>query len=105
KSEALRLAELPNEEFDQLCVELERLQTVITRTAATTAASIAIKLRCVLDAMVDERSAHAAVLNGGIADAGYVSKAETAEQMLWCMREQVEGGSSALAPIRQGIGG
>jgi hypothetical protein len=97
KSRILRGGEFSDEEFDRICVELERLQTIITRTPATTAAVFAIKLRCVLEAMVDERSAHEAVLNGGMAGAEHVLKAEITEQMLWSLLEQVEAGAEHAA--------
>ena len=90
KSEALTGARLRDEEMDRLCAELERLQTVISRTPAATAAGLAIKLRCVLEAMVDERTAHAAALNGGMPDAKHLSNAAIAEQILWHLLEQVE---------------
>src|SRR5262245_37397994 len=79
KSRILKGGEVSDEEFDSLCVELERVQAVITRTPATTATGFAIKLRCVLEAMIDEGSAHTAVLNGGMAEAEHVLKTEIAE--------------------------
>ena len=98
KSEALKSgAALSDEEFERPCAELERMQAVITLTPATTAAGFAIKLRCVLEAMVDERSAHVAVLNGGMPDARRASSADAAERMLWYLLEQVETGDEHLA--------
>lgn len=101
RSQALTGATLRDKEIERLCAEVDHLQAVISQTPARTLAGLAIKLRCVLESLVDERAAHAAAVSGGVPDEGYIAKAGITEQMLWYLLVQIEASAARDDPRLQ----